>query len=296
MNNNNNTIVCLVTGATRGVGKGIALAFGEKKYTVYITGRTVEEFTIEKRLGGSLNQTKAEVEALGGICIPIKADSSNDDEMKAVLDQIEEEQGHLDILVNNAFRVPKPASQFFSKPFFEQDTRFLDEQYNVGCRNHFVLSTLACPLLFKANRTSLIVNISSAGGQNHLFSVSYGMIKTMVDRMSVDMGIELKEHNKNTACISLWPGVVKTERMILGAKLMGGKETVEKGETPQFVGRTIAALYNDENILEKSGKIWSTRKLGDLFNVTDVDGKKFDVDINSEPRVLTVANDNNNDN
>ena len=151
---------------------------------------------------------------------------------------------------------------------------------NVGVRNHYVCATLAADLLIASE--GVIVNISSGGGQQHLFNVCYGVSKCAVDRMAVAMAIDLKP--KGVACISLWPGMVKTERMIMGAELMGGLDKVEEtGESPEFVGSVIAAFASDPHRMNRTALIWSTRNLAQQYGVTD-HGKAWPVEAEEEPQ------------
>uniref|UniRef100_A0A7S4IUB1 Uncharacterized protein n=1 Tax=Vannella robusta TaxID=1487602 RepID=A0A7S4IUB1_9EUKA len=273
--------VALVTGASRGVGKGIAIALAKEGALVYMTARSYEENQVEKRLPGSLLSVEHEIKELGGNCRCIQCDHTDDEQTKKVFETIEKEQGKLHILVNNAFAIPKPASEFFHKPFYTQPIHFFDTVTQVGLRNHYVCAVLASKMLIESK--GMIINISSAGGQTHLFNTCYGVTKCALDRMAVDMAIDLKP--QEVFCISLWPGMVKTERMIMGAALMGGIDKVnEEGESPEFVGRVIAALGSDSDRMSRTGKIWTTRKLASEYNVTDINGKQWPVDEDSEPQ------------
>jgi len=271
--------VALVTGASRGVGKGIAVALAKAGAFVYLTARSYSEHQIEKRLPGSLQQVEGEIIQQGGQCKCLQADHTNDQDTKRVIDLIKEEKNQLDILVNNAFAIPKPAGQFFGQPFYTQPIEFFDTVTKVGLRNHYVCTVYASEMLIQSK--GLVVNISSAGGQNYLFNVSYGVTKCAVDKLSVDMAHDFQPHG--VCCICLWPGVVKTERMVMGAALMGGIDKVEAtGESPHFVGDIVAALATDPQKMDKTGKIWSTRRLGQIYSVSDGD-KIWDIDPANEP-------------
>jgi len=270
--------VALVTGGSRGVGRGVAVALAKAGAKVYVTARSVEENSVEKRLPGSLASLEEEISAAGGSCTVLKCDHTQDDQTAAVVEQIRTAHGRLDILVNNAFAIPKPAKLFFHQPFYAQPVSFFDSVATVGLRNHYVATHYASDLLFAAE--GLVVNVSSAGGQHYGFCTAYGTTKAALDRMSLDMARDLRP--KNVACISLWPGAVKTERMVMGAELMGGIEKVEQGESPEFVGRVIAGLFADEARMAKSAKIWSTRRLAKEYGIVDVDGRELPLEIEPE--------------
>merc|ERR1712137_699647 len=272
--------VALVTGASRGVGRGVAISLAREGAFVYLTARSYEENQVEKRLPGSLQSVKQEIIDAGGECCCVQCDHTNDDQTRAVIEQIKKEKGKLDILVNNAFAIPKPAAKFFHQPFYSQPIEFLDTVMNVGVRNHYVCTVLAAELLMASK--GLVVNISSPGGQNRLFNVSYGVSKCALDRMAVDMGHDLQP--KGVTCISLWPGMVKTERMLMGAELMGGMEKVQnEGESPEFVGLVVAALASDEHRLKRTARIWTTRKLASEYGVKDGE-KEWPVIDEDEPQ------------
>jgi len=212
--------VVLVTGASRGVGRGIAIELGRAGAIVYITGRTFDE-NDKNELPGTLSETAKIIRELGGVCIPVKCDHANDEEVKAVFDKIEKEQLKLDVLVNNVFNIPDKAKQ--SPPFWEQEVSVYDSYMDVGARSHYVAAKYAVPLMLKNKDEKvkgIIVNISSAGGKYYIFNVSYGTCKSALERMSKDMAYELKR--EGICCLSLWPGLVKTERMI------ARKETFKK--------------------------------------------------------------------
>ncbi|XP_071493045.1 uncharacterized protein [Diadema antillarum] len=199
--------VCLVTGATRGIGKGIALQLGGAGATVYITGRTLR--VNEGSIRGSLEETAKEVAERGGKCIPIQCDHAHETEVEAVFERIKREQnGRLDILVNNAFSAVHAITQVSGTPFWEQPTQMWDEVNNVGLRNHYVCTVHAAKLMVPAKQ-GLIVNISSIGAIRYHVNVLYGVGKAAVDKMAFDCAHELKEHN--VTVVSLWPGAVRTE-------------------------------------------------------------------------------------
>jgi dehydrogenase/reductase SDR family protein 1 len=260
--------VAVVTGASRGIGKGIAEALGECGATVYVTGRTEDKATATVPLSGTIHATAQAVTKLGGTGIAVRCDHSHDEEIKALFDQVRREQGQLDILVNNvwagyqAMQRNEPGFQF---KFWKMPPQFWDTMFAVGVRAHYIASVYAVQLMIPQH-AGLIANISFAAGQKYTSNVAYGVSKAAVDRMTLDMAHELR--NEGVAVVSIWPGTVKTEML---AKRIGSKKT-SYIESPRFVGRGIAALAADPKVLEKSGQIWNTRQLAHDYQFTDIDG------------------------
>eukprot|EP00276_Gloeochaete_wittrockiana_P004101 CAMPEP_0184658484 /NCGR_PEP_ID=MMETSP0308-20130426/25564_1 /TAXON_ID=38269 /ORGANISM="Gloeochaete witrockiana, Strain SAG 46.84" /LENGTH=294 /DNA_ID=CAMNT_0027097501 /DNA_START=96 /DNA_END=977 /DNA_ORIENTATION=+ len=259
--------VCLVTGASRGIGKGIALGLGEAGATVYITGRTSKSTSDE--FPGTIVQTAEEVSSLGGKGIAIECDHKVDDQVQKVFERIVEEQGRLDILVNNVFAWD---GLFVGAPFWEQGIKVWSDVIDVGLRSHYVASCFAAPIMTK-QKSGLIVNVSSFGGLNRfIFNVAYGVGKAGVDRLAKDMAHDLYRYN--VASISLWPGAVKTERLVrewARLKAVGRKEPFVLTEYPLFSGRAVAALAADKNIMRKTGDILLTAELAEEYGFRDQD-------------------------
>ncbi len=203
--------VALVTGATRGIGKGIAIGLGEAGATVYITGRTLNKSNAGNSISGSLTETQQAVEEAGGICIPIQVDHSDDEQIKLLCDRISEEQnGQLDLLVNNVFSGVTALRDAYGEPFWKLEPSLWDAVNDVGLRSHYITSVYAARLMTQ-RRQGLICTISSWGGMSYIFGVAYGAGKSACDRLAADMAVELKPYN--VASISVWPGIVGTEHI-----------------------------------------------------------------------------------
>jgi len=163
-------------------------------------------------LPGSLEATVDEIQQRGGVAIPCVVDHEKPEQVKELFDRINKEQnGQLDVLVNNAYKGVQTIFQGMRQKFYESDPKQWDDINDVGLRNHFVCTAYAARLMVPRKK-GLIVNISSPGGQMYLFNVPYGIGKVAVDRMAIDCGIELKKHN--VACLSLMLGAVRTEQMM----------------------------------------------------------------------------------
>jgi dehydrogenase/reductase SDR family protein 1 len=262
--------VAVVTGASRGIGKGVALELGAAGAKVYLTGRTIKEGTSE--FPGTIGATAKEVTELGGEGIAIQCDHSKDDEIIALWKHIRETEGRVDILVNNVFSGPENENIIGeSKGFWDIPIGIWDEIIHVGCRSHYVSSHEAVPMMIE-NGSGLIVNISSFAGLAYVFNLAYGVGKAAVDRMSKDMGHELKEHN--VTCVSMWPGWVKTERLVKRKAEGSMPYGIEKGETPRFTGRGVVALATDPNRMERSGQVLIVHEIAHEYGFTDVDGSQ----------------------
>jgi len=260
--------IAVVTGASRGIGKGIALELGAAGATVYVTGRTVVEGAAE--FPGTIGATAAELEALGGKAVAVQCDHGNDEQIVALFERVKREQGRLDILVNNVFTAPKdPILQ--GGGFWEYPIGIWDEIMHVGCRGHYVASHEAVPMMIDQHE-GLIVNISSFAGAAYAFNLAYGVGKAAVDRMARDMAWELRDHN--VACVSLWPGWVRTEHVLQRAAEGKTPAPVDDGESPRFTGRAVVALATDPERMARSGQILKVHELGVEYGFRDVDGRQ----------------------
>jgi len=268
--------VAFVTGASRGVGKGIALGLAESGATVYISGRTTEPGTLVDGLGGTLQETAEEAKALGGECIPIRCDHSDDEQVQAAFAQIERESGKLDLLVNNVwagyqYMMEQIDGNFvftWEKPFWEQPTWRWDAMFDAGVRAHYVASQHAAKLMVPRRR-GLIVNISFWAAQTYMANVAYGVAKAASDKMARDMARELRPYG--VAAVALYPGLVRTEGVMRAAEWFD----LSNSESPQYVGRAVAALAADPRVLERSGSVLVTARLGEEYGFVDIDGKKI---------------------
>jgi NAD(P)-dependent dehydrogenase (short-subunit alcohol dehydrogenase family) len=269
--------VALVTGASRGIGKGIALGLGEAGATVYITGRTVEEGKAAVALPGTIQQTAAEVTQLGGQGIAIRCDHRSDNEVDAVFQRIRTEQSRLDILVNNVwggYEHFNDGTEFWKeKGFWTVPLSRWDKSFQAGVRAHYVASVLAAPIMI-AQHSGLIVNTSFFAAQKDSAGVVYGVAKAASDRMAATMAYELREHG--VAAVSLYPGLVRTESVMKAAQHFD----LSNSESPQFIGRAVAGLANDPHLMQKSGQVLIAAALALEYGFTDIDGK--------QPRPLTL--------
>jgi len=262
--------VAVVTGASRGAGKGIALALGSHGYTVYVSGRSVNEG--DAPLPGTVHATAAEVSRLGGNGIAVVCDHGDDEQVRALFERVERDEGRLDILVNNACMIPEELVE--PGPFWEKPLAML-EILDVGMRSHYVASYYAAPIMVRQG-SGLIVHTSSFGGTCYMHGPAYGAGKAAVDKMAHDMAVELRAHN--VAVVSIWMGLLKTERTETALadpqRASEYEALLDTMETPQMTGMVIDALARDPHLMDRSGKIWIGAELARQYGIRDLDGRQ----------------------
>ncbi|XP_014941684.2 dehydrogenase/reductase SDR family member 1 [Acinonyx jubatus] len=262
--------VCVVTGASRGIGRGIALQLCQAGATVYITGRHMD----------TLRATAEEAQSRGGQCVPVVCDSSQESEVQSLFEQVDrEQQGRLDVLVNNAYAGVLAIIKNTKKAFWESPASIWDDINDVGLRGHYLCSVYGARLMVPAGR-GLIVVISSIGGLQYLFNVPYGVGKAACDRLAADCAQELRRHG--VSYVSLWPGLVQTE--LLKEVVMKNsnaddpllkqfRSDFSSAETTEMSGKCVVALATDPNILSLSGKVLPSCDLARRYGLRDVDGR-----------------------
>jgi len=261
--------VALVTGASRGVGRGIALALGEAGAKVYVTGRSVSGGHRTEDLPGTVDGTAAEVTARGGVGVAVRADHTVDADTEAVFERIARDDGVLDILVNNAWAGYERSDEArFDAPFWEQPLWRWD-LFAGSLRGQFVAAKLAVPLM-RARGRGLIANISFTDGDVYLGQTAYDVCKSASDRMIVGMAHELRK--QSVTAVAIHPGFVRTERVEAAwARLGDGPAQVV--HSPEYVGRAIAALAADPEVAASSGERLAVGDLAERYRFTDVDGR-----------------------
>lgn len=255
--------VAVVTGASRGIGKGIAIGLGRAGATVYVTGRTVAQDGCG--LPGTIVETADAISAVGGEGIPLRCDHAVDRDVRALFAQVRAERARLDILVNNAAAFPALGLRM-DLPFWDLDAEVWDEMQTVGVRSHYVASSLAAPIMI-AQGQGLIVNVSSMGATQYVFTVPYGMTKAAVEKMTADMAAELRQHG--VAVVALRPARTRAEAAISAADQHDQNGSV----SPEFNGAVVAALATAPDLMRRSGQAVLAADLASTFGIVDDPGQ-----------------------
>jgi NAD(P)-dependent dehydrogenase (short-subunit alcohol dehydrogenase family) len=252
--------VALVTGGTKGVGLGVARELARQHARVFLTGRSAPD-------GQSVDDRTT----------AIRCDHRHDVQVEEAFRRILADAATIDILVNSAWagyeRMMEDGTFTWPKPFWEQPLWRWDAMLGAGVRAAYQASRLAAPAMI-AQRRGLIVNVSHWAAQKHIGNVAYGVSKAATDKMTADMADELRRHG--VAVVSLYPGMVRTEKVIEAAEWLD----LSNSESPDFVGRAVAALAADPDVLRHTGKVLVAAKLAQEYGFTDIDGKS--------PRPLTI--------
>ena len=262
--------VALVTGASRGVGRGVALALGAEGYTVFVTGRPDRASDPSDGASSALRDTAQEVTRRGGRGVAVACDHAEDEQVAAVVDRVRDEAGTLDVLVNNVFAVPDHLTD--PAPFWELPAD-LDVMFDVGLRSTYVATRASAPLLIgRPERHPLVVSTSGFGGGCYLHGPAYGAVKAGVDKMAHDMAVDFEPFGVTS--VSLWLGLVRTERTVLALARDDYRGPTLVTESAEYPGRVIAALDSDEEKLRFTGRVLVAAELGGLLGVTDIDGAR----------------------
>lgn len=262
--------VAIVTGASRGAGRGIAVSLGSHGCIVYVTGRSENEGDGE--VSGTIHATAREVTEAGGTGIAVKCDHSDDEQVKALIERVIAEQGRIDILVNNACwqgNVMNAPGQFWEKSLD------VATMIDVGARSGFVASWFAAPHMVKQNK-GLIVFTSSPGSMHYCMGPSYGAHKAAVDKMAFDMGVDFADAGVDVAAVSIWMGSLTTERLLGMMEAMPAlRENLEGTlESAGYTGHVAWAMFNDPRMFAKyNGKTVIGAEVGREYGITDIEGK-----------------------
>jgi len=268
--------ITVVTGASRGAGRGIALVLGEAGATVYVTGRSMREASSRPELPGtSIEETAEMVTARGGVGIPVRCDHTNDQEVEDLFARVEAEQNRLDILVNNVWGgYEKDPNGLIPGPFWEQPLWRWDAMFQAGVRAHYSASRLAARLMI-SHKQGLIINTTFYDHGKYFQPLSYFLAKSTINQMAYGMGLELREHN--IAAIALSPGWMRTEAVmaVIAPEGRPSPEEYDQTESVEYIGRAVVSLASDPNVMQKSGQTWTVGNLAREYGFTDIDGRQI---------------------
>ncbi|MDQ0570806.1 NAD(P)-dependent dehydrogenase (short-subunit alcohol dehydrogenase family) [Variovorax paradoxus] len=280
--------VAVVTGASRGAGRGIAVELGAAGATVYVTGRSTRERPADtygqllalselEALPGSIDETADEVTRMGGRGIAVRCDHTQEDEVKQLFAQVQREQGRVDLLVNNAWGGHETFAGVFEAPFWEHPLSNWDSMFDRGVRNHLLAGRFAAPLMV-AQQSGLIVTTTFWDRGNYLRDLFYDLAKSAMTRLAFGMAEELRPHG--VASLAVSPGWMRTEFVLAAYKSDEAhwreQPALARTESPRYLGRAVAALAGDARVLEKSGGVYRVADLAREYGFTDVDGRQVE--------------------
>jgi len=263
-----NTIIAVVTGASRGAGAGIAHALGSHGCTVYVTGRTRN--SSQSETAGTIDETAARVIAAGGTGIAIAVDHSDDAQVEALFEQVRVQHGRVDILVNNAALI---RDEMMARTKFWQEPINVIDTLDVGLRSSYVATVYAAPLMIPQCK-GLVAFSSSSGAVHYAFGPAYGVPKAGTDKMAADMAVDFREFN--VAAVSIWMGSLLTDRVrkIIASNPEKFGHILDGAETPELTGHVIWALYNDPDLMALSGQTLIGAELAKKYGITDEDSRQ----------------------
>ena len=281
--------VAVVTGASRGAGRGIAQELGAAGATVYVTGRSTRARPADTygqllalselaALPGTIDDTADEVTRLGGRGSAVACDHTQEDEVAALFARVEREQGRLDLLVNNACGGHETFTGVFEEPFWEHPLANWDSMFDRGVRNHLVASRCAAPGMV-ARKQGLIVTTTFWDRGHYLRgNLFYDLAKASMTRLAFGIAQELQPHG--VASVAVSPGWMRTEFVLAGHKTDEAhwheRPALARTESPRYLGRAVAALAGDAQVLDKTGQVLRVGDLARAYGFTDIDGRQVE--------------------
>lgn len=263
--------VALVTGGSRGAGRGIAVELGKAGATVYVTGRSVDGGSTNN-WPGTIHETVSQIEASGGKGIAVRCDHTNDSDTKSVIDRIRKEEGKLDILINNVWGGNELSIE--ERPFWELPIEHWDTMFTAGVRAQIATNHFAIPLL-RETKHGLILHTTFWDEYKYTGNFYYDLAKHALTRMAYGLSIELKR--EHIAVIALSPGFMRTELVLKAFQTDEDHwhevKELTKTETPHYIGRAVVALASDPQVMKRSGQVLRVGDLAKEYQFTDIDGK-----------------------
>lgn len=267
----------MVTGASRGAGRAIAAVLGEHGATVYVTGRSVLGQPTTDNLPGTIEESAEEVTGRGGRGIALRCDHANEREVESLFLKIRDEQGRLDMLVNNAWGGYE-GERLMPAYFWQAPLGLWDAMFERGLKAHLLATYFAIPLMIESasarHAPGLIVSTVAWDHDKYIGSF-YDVAKHSIVRLLWGLAMELRQHR--IATVALAPGFMRTERVMSHAKGEADWKKIpwlKKSESPEYVGRAVAALAGDARLMRRSGKAFHVGELAREYGFTDIDGRR----------------------
>jgi len=279
--------IAVVTGASRGAGRGIAMELGAAGATVYVTGRSTRAQPADTygqllalsdlpAVPGSIDDTADEVTRMGGRGIAVRCDHTHEDDVKALFAQVEREAGRIDLLVNNAWGGHETFTGVFDAPFWEHPLANWDSMFDRGVRNHLVASRSAAPLMVRQKHGLIVTTTFWDRGRYMKGNLFYDLAKASMTRLAFGMAEELKPHG--VASVAVSPGWMRTEFVLAGHKTDEAhwqeRPALASTESPRYLGRAVAALAGDPQVMKKTGEVLRVADLAKAYGFTDIDGRQ----------------------
>jgi NAD(P)-dependent dehydrogenase (short-subunit alcohol dehydrogenase family) len=276
-----------VTGASRGAGRAIALELGAAGATVYVTGRSTREHPAQgydqllalsklPAVPGTIDDTADEVTRLGGKGIAVRCDHTNEEDVARLFARVQDEQGRLDLLVNNAWGGHESFDGVFDAPFWQQQLKHWDTMFDRGVRNHLLSSRLAVPLMLGQGKGLLVTTTFWDCGHYLKGNLFYDLAKASMTRLAFGMAEELRPHG--IASLAVSPGWMRTEFVLTGHQTdedhWQERPALARTESPRYLGRAVAALAADPGVMTKSGDVHLVANLAREYSFTDIDGRQ----------------------
>jgi NAD(P)-dependent dehydrogenase (short-subunit alcohol dehydrogenase family) len=281
--------VAVVTGASRGAGRGIAVELGAHGATVYVTGRSTRARPADTyaqllklsklaAMPGNIDDVASEVDAQGGRGIAVRCDHTREEDVVALFERVQREQGRLDLLVNNAWGGHECFDGVFDAPFWQRPIEEWDAMFDRGVRNHLLASRIAAPLMVKQRRGLIVATTFWDRDRVLRGNLVYDLAKCTINRLSIATAAELRPHG--VASLAVSPGWMRTELVLAGHDTDEARwrerPALARTESPRYLGRAVAALASDPGVMEKSGAVYRAADLAREYGFTDIDGRQID--------------------
>lgn len=279
--------VAVVTGASRGGGRAIALELGAAGAMVYVTGRSTRARPADSygqilglsglaSLPGSIDATVDDIVHNGGTAVALRCDHTREDEVAELFARVEREQGRLDLLVNNAWGGHEVFDGVFDAPFWQRESAQWEAMMDRGVRNHWLASRFAAPLMLRAGRGLIVCTTFWDRGRYMSGNLMYDLAKAAIGRLAFGMAQELREHG--VASLAVSPGWMRTEFVLAGHQTDEAhwqeRPALARTESPHYLGRAVAALAGDAKVMDKTGTVHVVAALAREYGFTDIDGRQ----------------------
>jgi NAD(P)-dependent dehydrogenase (short-subunit alcohol dehydrogenase family) len=281
--------IAVVTGASRGAGRGIALELGAAGATVYVTGRSTRAEPARSygqilalsglaAMPGSIDATAEEVSRAGGRGIAVQCDHTDEAQVQALFERVQREAGRLDLLVNNAWGGHETFDGVFDAPFWEHPLAQWDSMMDRGVRNHLLASRCAAPMMLREKRGLIVTTTFWDRGRYLRGNLFYDLAKAAMTRLAFGIAEELRPHG--VASIAVSPGWMRTELVLAGHHTDEAhwqqRPALARTESPRYLGRAVAALAGDPQVMAKSGSVQRVADLARDYGFTDIDGRQVE--------------------